>query len=149
MTTLLLLALLGVIISIIIGTLWHAPFSPMGRIHMRYLGFDKLSPEEQKQKIEEAKPGMYKTYIGQMILSMLTSSLVVFIVAMSLVNGMSFTMALGFIYINWLCFIVPTVGGNILWGNCEKSIAWKKFFADIGYSFVTLGVVAYVTSLFM
>ena len=46
-TTLILLTLAGIVISIVIGTLWHGPNTPTGRLHMQYLGFDKLSPEEQ------------------------------------------------------------------------------------------------------
>ena len=45
------------------------PFTPMGRVHMQYLGFDKLSKEEQDKKIEEAKPHMRKSYLGQTLLS--------------------------------------------------------------------------------
>jgi hypothetical protein len=144
-----LLVLAGVVISIVVGTLWHMPQSPMGRLHMRYLGFDKLSPEEQKQKIEEAKPTMPKVYGAQMLLSLLTSVAVVLIVTMSIKNGVTLAVALGFIVFNWLCFIVPTIGGHILWGNCEREIAWKKFFADAFHPLVTMLIIAFVTSLFV
>lgn len=149
MTTILLLALLGAVLSAVVGTIWYSPSTPMGKIHMRYLGFDVLSPEEQKQKMEEAKPKMPKIYGAQMVLSFMTSFLVVSIVTMAMQNGMSFTTTVGFILINWLCFIVPTVGGAILWGTCDERIAWKKFFSDIGVSFVTLILIAYVASLFV
>ena len=43
--TILLLSLAGVVISVVVGMLWYNPSTPMGRIHMRYLGFDILSPE--------------------------------------------------------------------------------------------------------
>ena len=62
MITSILLVLAGVVVSIIIGTLWYMPSTPTGKIHMRYIGFDKLSPEEQKLKMEAAKPGMPKIY---------------------------------------------------------------------------------------
>jgi Protein of unknown function (DUF1761) len=148
MTTIILLTLAGVVVAIVIGTLWHMPQSPMGRLHMRYLGFDKLSPEEQAKKIEEVKPGMPKIYGAQMLLSLLTSAAVVLIVTMSMQNGMPFTAALGFVVFNWLCFVVPTVGGHILWGNCEREIAWKKFFADVLYPLVTMFVIAILASFF-
>lgn len=149
MVTPILLALGGVVISIIVGTLWYSPKSPMGKVHMQYLGFDKLSPEEQKQKIEEAKPTMPKIYAAQAFLSLLTSIAVVVIVTLSLQNGVSFAMALGFLVFNWLCFAVPMVGMNILWGNCDRKIAWQKFFSDSLNNLVTILLVAGLTALFV
>ncbi len=144
-----LLILGGVVLSVIIGTLWYMPNTPTGKIHMRYLGFDKLSPEEQKKKIEEAKPTMPKVYAAQMLLSLLTSGAVVMIVSMSLKNGVALPMALSFLLINWLCFVVPTVGMQILWGNCERAIAWKKFASDSLNILVTILVVGLMVSLFV
>ena len=69
--TILLLSIAGVIISVVVGTLWYGPNSPTGKVHMQYLGFDKLSPEEQQQKIEMAKPNMPKIYVAQMLLSLI------------------------------------------------------------------------------
>lgn len=142
MLSIILLALGGVVVSVVIGTLWYMPNTPTGKIHMRYLGFDKLSPEEQQQKIAEAKPTMPKIYGAQMLLSLLTSFAVTFIVSMSLKNGVAFSMAVGFLLINWLCFVVPTVGMQILWGNCERSIAWQKFFSDSLNILVTILAIA-------
>ncbi len=144
-----LLALGGIVIAVVVGTAWYMPITPMGRLHMRYLGFDKLTPEEQKQKIEAAKPTMWKMYLGQMILSLLSSVAVVAIITMSMQNGMTFSAALGFVLFNWLCFVVPAVGGNILWGNCESAIAWKKFFSDIGCFLATFLLTALLASLFV
>lgn len=142
MVTTILLMVAGVVLAVVIGTLWYMPNTPTGRLHMKYLGFDKLSPEEQKQKMEEAKPTMPKIYAGQMLLSLLTSVAVVFIVSQSLKNGLTFTMALGFLFMNWLCFVVPTVGSHILWGNCDRKIAWAKFFSDSLNTLVTIIAIA-------
>jgi hypothetical protein len=149
MITTILLMLGGVVISVIIGTLWYMPNTPTGKLHMRYLGFDKLSPEEQKQKIDEAKPTMPKIYALQMVLSLLTSGAVVMIVSLSLKNGVTFMTALGFLFVNWLCFVVPSVGMQILWGNCERAIAWKKFASDSLNILVTMLLVATMVSLFV
>ncbi len=146
--TIVLLALGGVVISIIIGTLWFMPNTPMGKLHMRYLGFDKLSPEEQTQKIEAAKPTMWKTYMAQAILSFLTSVAVVFIVTMSLQNGVPLEMALGFVLLNWLCFMVPVAGSNILWGNVDRTIAWKKFLSDISWQLVIVLLIGLMAAYF-
>lgn len=143
-----LLSLFGTIISAIIGTIWYSDKTPMGRIHMQYLGFDTLSKEEQKKKIEEAKPKMMKMYLTQMGLSLLTTLAVTFIVTTSLKNGLPLIMALGFVAMNWLCFMVPIIGSNILWSNCDRKIAMKKFFSDIFANLVTILVIALIVSFF-
>ena len=148
MTPIILLSLAGVVISVVVGTLWYMPGTPMGKVHMQYLGFDKLSLEEQQQKIAEAKPTMPKIYGMQMLLSFLMSFAVVFIVTMSMQNGMTFAMALGFVFFNWLCFVVPVVGGNILWGNCDGALARKKFISDALNFLVVIILVAVLTSFF-
>jgi hypothetical protein len=146
--TMFLLSLFGTIISAIIGTIWYSDKTPMGRIHMQYLGFDTLSKEEQKKKIEEAKPKMMKMYLTQMGLSLLTTLAVTFIVTTSLKNGLPLIMALGFVAMNWLCFMVPIIGSNILWSNCDRKIAMKKFFSDIFANLVTILVIALIVSFF-
>jgi hypothetical protein len=148
MTTFILLAVAGTILSVIIGTLWYMPNTPTGRLHMRYLGFDKLSPEEQAIKVEEAKPTMPKIYGAQMLLSFITVIAVVGIVLMSMKNGVPREMAIGFVVINWFCFMVPVLGSQILWGPCEREIAWKKFWSDIFYNLAILLVVAVLASFF-
>jgi hypothetical protein len=146
--TILLLSLAGVVVSVVAGSLWYSPGTPMGRVHMRYLGFDRLSPEEQQRKIAEAKPHMPKRYGAQMLLSLLTSIATVFIVYMSMQNGVSFSLAVGFVLFNWLCFMVPVAGGNILWGNVDHALVWKKFFSDIGYHLVTVVLIALLALFF-
>ncbi len=148
MTTIILLAIGGAVIAAIVGTFWYSNATPMGKIHMRYLGFDKLSPEEQQKKMEEGKSMMAKMYIGQLILSFLTAFAVVYITTLSLKNGLTLGMALGFVGLNWLCFVVPTIGSGILWSNCDRSIAWKKFFSDIASNLVTVVLVALLASFF-
>ena len=147
--TILLLSLAGVLISIVVGSLWHAPNTPTGKIHMQYLGFDKLSVEEQKRSIEIAKPKMPKIYVGQMLLSLLMSVFTVFVLTMSVQNGVPFSMAVVFPVTAWLCFTVPAVGGSLLWGNCEGALAWKKFFADIFCVLFTILLISLMVSFFI
>lgn len=149
MITTLVLALVGTVIAAVVGTLWYSNATPMGKIHMQYLGFDKLTKEEQMKKMEEAKPQMFKMYVAQMALSLLTSLFVVFVVTESVRNGVSVTMAIGFPILSWLCFAVPSIGTSILWSNCDRSIAWKKFFSDIFSNLVTILLIALMTSLFV
>jgi len=147
--TIFLLAIAGAIIAAVVGTFWYSNATPMGRIHMRSLGFDALSEEEQKRKIEEAKPMMPKMYAAQMALSFLTALAVVFIVTMSMQNGITFALAMGFVVFNWLAFMVPIIGSGILWSNCDRKLAWKKFFSDIFANLVTVLLIALMASLFV
>ena len=149
MLTIILLALAGAVIASVVGTLWYSSGTPMGKIHLQYLGFYKLSEEEQKKKIAEMKPKMWKSYIAQIALSFLTAFSVVFIVIMTVKNGVSLGFALMFVVMNWLCFMVPIIGSGILWGNCDRNLAWKKFFSDISANLVTLILVALLASLFV
>lgn len=149
MTTTILLSLAGAIIAAIVGTLWYSDKTPMGKIHMRSLGMDKLSLEEKKKLIEAAKLTMWKSYLAQMALSFLTAFATVYIVTMSVGNGVSFGLALGFVVMNWLCFMVPIIGSGIIWGNVDRAIAWPKFFSEISANLVTLILTALVASFFV
>ncbi len=142
-------AVVGAIIAAVVGTFWYSPKTPMGRLHMRYLGFDKLSKEEQDAKMKEEMPKMPKIYAMQMILSFLTSFFVVFVITMSVKNGVEPLVAILFPLMGWICFTVPTVGSDILWGTCDRKIAWAKFFSDIGSSLVTILLVSLLTILFL
>lgn len=143
------LSVLGAVISAVIGTFWYSQATPMGRVHMQYLGFDKLSPEEQKQKIDEAKPHMPKMYGAQMALSALTSFFVAFMMIKGSANGESLGMIVGYLVLTWLCFMVPIIGSALLWSNCDRAIVWKKFFSDIFCNLVTILVIALVVSWFV
>lgn len=148
MTTIIFLSLAGAVIAALVGTFWYSMGTPMGKLHMRALGMGDLSPEEMKRKMEEAKPMMPKMYAGQLGLSLLTAFATVFIVTTSLQNGLTLWMALGFVALNWLCFVVPTIGSGILWSNCDRAIAWPRFFSDIGSNLLTLVLIGLLASLF-
>jgi len=149
MTTILLLSLLGAVISAIIGTFWYSPVTPMGRLHMKTIGFDAMSPEEQKKSIEEMKPKMWKYYVAQLTLAFIMSFSVVYTVMVSMYDGASFTAAIIFPVFNWLCFMVPAFGTAILWGNIDRNLAWKEFFSNILSHLFTILVIAFVVSLFV
>ncbi len=148
MFTTVLIALAGAVIAAVVGTFWYSNATPMGKIHMRYLGMDSLTEEERKKKMEEAKPMMPKMYAGQLALSFLTSFAVVFIVTTSMRNNTPFVMAVGFIAMGWLCYMVPMIGSGILWSNCDRKIAWQKFFSDIFENLVTVLLIAFLAGFF-
>lgn len=128
MITLIILSLAGMVIAVVVGTFWYSNATPMGRLHMRYLGFDK--------------PKMPKIYAAQVTLSLLTSFAVAFVVTLSIHNGVPVWMAIGFLVFSWLCFTVPTIGQGILWGNCDPAIAWNKFFSDSASNLLTILLIA-------
>lgn len=137
MLSIILVGILGAIVSAIIGTFWYSDKTPMGKVHMTYLGFDKLSKAEQKKLIEEAKPHMWKTYSLQMLLSFVTSAAIAFMVWQTEKAGMSGSYVYGYVFIIWIAFIVPNIGSGLLWGNCDRKIVWKKFFSDIFNNIIT------------
>lgn len=149
MLTIILLSLGGAVVAAVVGTFWYSNATPMGKIHMKSLGFDTLSPEDQKRKMEEMKPKMLKMYGAQIFLSSLTAFSVVSTTTLSIQSGLPFKMTLGFIFANWICFVVPTIGSALLWSNTDRSIVWKKFFSDIFSSFVTLILISLLASLFV
>jgi hypothetical protein len=149
MLLILTLAVVGAFLASAVGTVWYAPQTPMGRIHMQYLGFDTLSKEAQAEKLAAEKPNMPKRYVAQLGLSFLTSFFVVFVLVMSAQTGVSMVSAVLFSIMGWICFVVPTVGSAILWGNCDPAIARKKFLSDIGCNLVTILLIVLLTSLFL
>lgn len=147
--TVILLTIAGAIIAAMVGTFWYSPMTPMGRLHMKTLGFDKLSKEEQQKQMEEVAPKMWKYYVAQLVLALLLSLATVFIIMMSVQNGVSFMLAMGFVLVNWLTFMVPAIGTQVLWSNIDRSIAWQKFFSDIAMNLVTLLLISFLTSFFV
>lgn len=143
------ITILGAIASLIIGSIWYSDKTPMGRLHMQVLGFDKLSAEEQKKLIEEAKPHMWKSFLGQFILSSLTAFFIALVSVNGSANGESFNMIAGYSILAWLCFMVPVIGSDIIWGNVDRKIALKKFIYSIGSYLVTILVVLLIAKLFV
>ena len=148
MTTILTIGILGAIISAITGTLWYGSSTPMGRWHLQYLGFDKLSEEDKQRRIAEAKPRMWKTYSGQLILSLLTSLFIGFVTSYTVLNGAPASAVYYYIPAIWACFTVPMTGQQLLWGSSGGSLAWKKFISDSAYNLITYLIIAFIATLF-
>lgn len=144
MTTIIFVGVLGAIISAVIGTLWYSNSTPMGRWHMQYLGFDKLSDEEKSKKIEEAKPKMWKSYSAQMFLSFLTSFFIAFVTSYTIQNGGPADATYYYVVMIWVAFVIPQIGQNIIWGTSGGSLAWKRFISDSVCNLVTFLVIAFI-----
>lgn len=147
MGTIILVGGIGAIISAIIGTFWYSNATPMGKWHMQYLGFDKLTPEEQKALIAQAMPKMWKSYLGQFILSFLTSFFIAFVLAFTLQNGAPVGAVYMYVLFIWIAFTVPVIGQGIIWGKSEGMLSWKLFISNSLSNLVTFFVVAYVATL--
>lgn len=147
MTHIILITILGAIVSLIIGSIWYSDKTPMGRLHMQTLGFDKLTKEEQAKAIEEAKPHMWKSFLIQFVLSALTAFFIAMVSVKGVMNGESFGTITAYSLLNWFCFMVPVIGSNILWGNIDRKIALKKFFSEIASYLVTVAAILLIAKL--
>jgi len=147
MGTIILVGVVGAVISAITGTLWYMNSTPMGKWHMQYLGFDKLSKDEQQKLMEAAKPRMWKNYSAQIILSFLTSFFIAFVTSYTVQNGGPASAVYYYVPMIWLAFTVPMIGQNILWGTSEGILAWKRFFSDSLYNLITYLIIAFVATL--
>lgn len=147
MTTILLVGVLGAFLSAVIGTLWYSGSTPMGKWHMQCLGFDALSKAEQDKLIAEAKPHMWKTYLGQLVLSFITSFFIAFVTDYTVQNGGPANAVFYYVVMIWAAFTVPMIGQQLLWGTTKSGLAWKRFFSDGLCNLITFLVIAYVATL--
>lgn len=142
------IGILGAIVSAITGTLWYSGSTPMGKWHMQYLGFDTLSQEQQEALKKEMAPKMWKSYSAQFVLSLLTALFIGIVTSFSVQNGASASSVFSYVPMIWLCFTVPMIGQNILWGTSKGSLAWKRFFSDSFYNLITFLIIAFIATLF-
>jgi hypothetical protein len=143
MGTIILVAVLGAIISAITGTLWYSGSTPMGRWHMQYLGFDKLTNEEKAKLMAEAKPRMWKNYSAQLFLSFLTSLFIAFTTSYTVQNGGVATAVYYYVIMAWGAFTMPLIAQGLIWGKGEGSLAWKRFLSDSLYNLITFLIIAF------
>ena len=143
MGTIILVAVLGAIISAITGTLWYSGSTPMGRWHMQYLGFDKLTNEERAKLMAEAKPRMWKNYSAQLFLSFLTSLFIAFTTSYTVQNGGMATAVYYYVIMAWGAFTMPLIAQGLIWGKGEGSLAWKRFLSDSLYNLITFLIIAF------
>jgi hypothetical protein len=147
MTISIIVGIIGAIISAVIGTVWYSDKTPMGRVHMRSLGFDKLSAEEKAAMIAKAMPTMWKTYLAQFVLSFMTSLFIGFVTAYTVYSGGPAEAVYYYVGMIWFAFTVPMVGQHVLWGNVDASIAWKKAISDSAYNLCVFLMIAFVATL--
>lgn len=150
MASLFFIALLGVVISMVIGMVWHMPNIPTGKLHMDYIGFNKLSPSEQKKQMEAAQPHMWKSFLWQAILSYMSSLFIVFVMYYTTLGGVSSSMVYGYILMIWLGFIIPIIGWTIIWSsrNQKVNLLWIYFMSETIYYLISYLAIAYAFHFF-
>ncbi len=158
-TTIILLSLLGAVIFMVIGMIWHSPKSPAGKAHLDYIGACDMNSEEGKKQIAEMKPHMWKYYLTQFIFSLLSSAFIAHVVIyMKNKASCSSTASEGnctllgnclscpvlFLSLIWLCFVLPISGGHFLWdgrGNGKskcRMIFYHSLYDLICYTIIAL-----------
>lgn len=147
MMDIILLSIVGALISMIIGSIWHSP-KMFGKIHHDYHAKRVLSYEEHRQKVLEPRKGLIKIYFLQFVLSFITS----FFLAVVMKGGYGHIIdkyLFMFVALVWISFTVPAVGSDILWSEAEGKVAFRKFISDVLYSLVTFMLTAYIFTLFL
>ncbi|MCX8472502.1 MAG: DUF1761 domain-containing protein [Sediminibacterium sp.] len=158
-TTIILLSLLGAVIFMVIGMIWHSPKSPAGKAHLNYIGACQQNSEETKKKMEEMKPHLWKYYLSQFIFSFLSSAFIAHVViymknnaSCSSPNSSNSTCSmmanctscpLTLLFFIWLCFVVPISGGHFLWdGRGDGKTKAKMIFYHTLYDLVCYVIIA-------
>src|SRR4051812_21912076 len=91
--------LVAAIVSMIIGVIWHGPI--FGKVFIREMGLDKLSPEEQ----QKMKSTMLRSYVLQFIGSFVMFFVLAWYINTSVHPGIFGGVANAFGL--WLGFVVP------------------------------------------
>lgn len=128
----------GVIVSIVLGSIWYGPL--FGKKWAALMGMDMNDPV----KVAEAKKGMWKMYVIQMIASAITVS----VLSVVLLKFDNFTTSemIGSSLLMWVGFILPAEIGAVLWGNKSKKDAISIFMINAGYGFILFILLGIVVS---
>lgn len=95
--------------SMVIGSLWYGPL--FGNTFMKAMGMDTLTKEQQQAMMK----GMWKTYLGQFLASVLMFT--VFAAGLAALNQLTLTGGLLVSFLVWLGIIVPVKYSEQIWGG--------------------------------
>ncbi len=115
---------LAVVVSTSLGMLWysHAMFGH------RWMVLSGIDPN----KVDSKKSGMWKSYVGNILLNIVTAFMVYSILAV----GFQMTD----LFAIWSAFALPVFANSVFWGG--KPL--KLFLIEAGYSVVSLAFMAQV-----
>lgn len=147
MLKVILLSLVGAVVSMIFGSIWHSS-KLFGKVHMDYHAKKALTFEEHQNKLNEPVSGIFKILFLQFVLSFITS----FFLAIIMTGGYGHIInkyLFMFVGLVWISFTVPAVGADVLWSDVKGKIAFKKFLSDIIYNLATFVIIIYIFTLIL
>ena len=107
--------LVSAVASMIIGSIWYGPL--FGKTFTQAMEMDTLTPEKRAMMTQ----GMWKSYVGQFIASLVMFSVLSWYITTSIHTGVFGGVANAFGL--WFGFVVPLSLGNALWGG-KMSMFW-------------------------
>lgn len=135
------ISILGVILAtiaqFIIGAVWYSFL--FGKLWGKIHGFDKLTPEVQKEMAGKMGP----FYGGQLIVTVFTS-VVLGLLINYLPNKSPFFLA----FLVWIGFVVPTQYSDVIFGGTEGKWIVKKLLVLSAASLVCLLAAAGILNIF-
>lgn len=96
------------IVAIIIGSLWYSPLL-FGKTWIALMGWDDKTMEEMKNR------GMWGSYVGQLIFSLISFGVLAFFITETQTAGWLNGAVLGFVV--WLGFVLPQNASAVFWQN--------------------------------
>jgi hypothetical protein len=132
------LLILGVsFLQIVISAFWFSP--PLfGKFWMTVTGFDRLSPEQQK----EAGKSVGSSYGIQAVLQVLTQSVLYFFITNTNIPWLTLSLLI------WLGFLFPVVVQSELWVNGDNSMKIKKVAVVSGQLLLTTLIGGFIFGVF-
>jgi hypothetical protein len=132
------LLILGVsFLQIFISAFWFSP--PLfGKFWMTVTGFDKMSPEQQKEEAKSVGP----SYGIQAVLQVVTQSVLYFFITNSSIPWLTLSLLI------WLGFMFPVVVQSELWLGGDNSMKIKKIAVVAGQLLMTTLIGGFIFGFF-
>jgi Na+/proline symporter len=115
--------------TMIVGFVWYSQ-ALFGRLWMKIIGKENLSPAEQEQMKKDIGPHFGIMFAGTLVGAFIFALFVRWLHANTAFQGMQ----VGFWA--WLGFIFPVVLGAALFSGKDKSMVWSLFLVQAGHSLV-------------
>jgi hypothetical protein len=128
--------LVAALLQFIFGAVWYTPV--FGKLWGKIHGFDKVTPEVQKQMMKRMGP--------YLVLQFATTVLTTYVLALLLQGTESDWSAYAFAGLCWLGFMVPTHISAVVFGGTEPRWMVTKSLIMSGASFGCMMIAAFILS---
>lgn len=128
---------LAAVLQFVFGAIWYTPV--FGKLWGKIHGFDKQSPEVQKEMMKKMGPLL----AAQFVVTVLTTAVLAVLLAGTTSNWSAYEFA----GLCWLGFIVPTQVSAVLFGGTEPRWVVTKIFVMAGGSLGCMMIAAAVLSM--